>query len=80
MEDRADEPLVVIVNQSMAKHCWPGESGAGAARRESHKGLPWATVVGVVRHDAGPARRAGGGSVEFRRKAAVIFGANARTA
>ena len=49
-DDRADTPLVVIVNSSMAKHCWPGQS---AIEKRMHvgnprKGYPWATVVGVV--------------------------------
>jgi cell division protein FtsX len=50
MEDRADTPLVVIVNQSMARHCWPGKRAVGKRMHvgNPHKGLPWATVVGVV--------------------------------
>jgi len=49
-DDRAGAPLVVIVNQSMAKHCWPGESAIGKQIHVGNpqKGLPWATVVGVV--------------------------------
>ena len=49
-DDRAGAPLVVIVNQSMAKHCWPGELAVGKRIHvgNPHKGLPWATVVGVV--------------------------------
>lgn len=48
--DRANAPLVAIVNQSMAKHCWPGENAIGKRMHvgNPHKGLPWATVVGVV--------------------------------
>jgi putative ABC transport system permease protein len=48
--DRADTPLVVMVNQSMAKHCWPGERAIGKRIHVGNpkKGLPWATVVGVV--------------------------------
>ena len=50
MDDRSDTPLVVIVNQSMAKHCWPGESAIG---KRFHAGnprrpYPLATVVGIV--------------------------------
>ncbi len=50
MEDRSDSLLVVIVNQSMARHCWPGQSALGKRMHvgNPHKGLPWATVVGVV--------------------------------
>ena len=48
--DRPGAPLVMIVNESMAKRCWPGESAIG---KHIHPGgptksLPWATVVGVV--------------------------------
>ena len=49
-DDRADTSLSVIVNQSMARHCWPGESAIGKRIHAGNpkKGLPWATVVGVV--------------------------------
>lgn len=48
--DRADAPLVVIINDSMAKRCWPGERAIG---KHIHAGpptksYPWATVIGVV--------------------------------
>jgi putative ABC transport system permease protein len=48
--DRADTPLVVIVNQTMAKHCWPGQRAIGKRIHAGNpkKGMPWATVVGVV--------------------------------
>jgi putative ABC transport system permease protein len=48
--DRADTPLVVIVNQSMAAHSWPGQNPLGKRMHVGNpkKGLPWATVVGVV--------------------------------
>jgi putative ABC transport system permease protein len=50
MDDRADTPLVVIVNESMAKECWPGQSAIGKRIHAGnpHKPMPWATVVGVV--------------------------------
>ena len=48
--DQADKPLAIIVNQSMARHSWPGENPIG---KRMHLGnpqapLPWATVVGIV--------------------------------
>ena len=48
--DQADKPLVIVVNQSMARHSWPGENPIG---KRMHLGnpnapLPWATVVGIV--------------------------------
>jgi len=49
-DDRPDSQPVVIVNESMAKHCWPGKNAVG---KRMHVGgppmkSPWATVVGVV--------------------------------
>lgn len=49
-DDRSHSQPVVIVNESMAKHCWPGER---AVDKRMHVGgppmkLPWVTVVGVV--------------------------------
>ncbi len=48
--DRADAPLVAIVNRSMADHYWSGESPIGKHLHVGNpkKGLPWATIVGVV--------------------------------
>jgi predicted permease len=50
MHDDSDASLVVIVNQSMAKDCWPGQSALGKRMHVGNprKELPWATVVGVV--------------------------------
>ena len=50
MEDRSSAPLVAIVSQSMARHSWPGQLAVGKRLHvgNPHKGLPWATVVGVV--------------------------------
>ena len=49
-DDRSDSDPVVIVNESMAKHCWPGQN---VVNQRMHIGgptmkSPWATVVGVV--------------------------------
>jgi putative ABC transport system permease protein len=49
-DDRSNSQPVVIVNESMAKHCWPGQYAVG---KRMHVGgplmkSPWATVVGVV--------------------------------
>jgi putative ABC transport system permease protein len=48
--DRSNSPLVVLVNESMARHCWPGQRAVGKHMHAGNpqKGLPWATVVGVV--------------------------------
>jgi len=48
--DNARGPLVVVVNQSMARHVWPGENAIGKRMHigNPHHPLPWATVIGVV--------------------------------
>jgi putative ABC transport system permease protein len=48
--DRSGTPLVIIVNESLAKHSWPGERAIGKRMHIGgpKKPLPWATVVGVV--------------------------------
>src|SRR5262249_24885495 len=50
LDDRSTTPLVVIVNESMARDCWPGQQSVGKRMHVGNpqKGLPWATVVGVV--------------------------------
>ncbi|HYV20999.1 MAG TPA: ABC transporter permease [Verrucomicrobiae bacterium] len=51
-DDRADNLPVVIVNESMAKWLWPGESAIGKRLRLGRpletRNWPWMTVVGVV--------------------------------
>jgi putative ABC transport system permease protein len=48
--DRSDAPLVVVINQAMATHAWPGQNPLGKRMHVGNpkKGLPWATVVGIV--------------------------------
>jgi putative ABC transport system permease protein len=81
-DDRADAPLVVIVNQSMAKHCWPGESAVGKRIHvgNPHKGLPWATVVGVVADTVLGPRDTPAADQWYipAEQPAVIYGANAK--
>ncbi|MGA2558119.1 MAG: ABC transporter permease [Terracidiphilus sp.] len=50
VNDRADSPLVVLVNETMAKHCWPGQNPIGKRIHAGNpkKGYPWATVVGII--------------------------------
>jgi len=48
--DRADSPLVVIVNRTLAEHYWPGQDPIG---KRLHVGMvetpmPWLTVVGEI--------------------------------
>jgi putative ABC transport system permease protein len=49
-DDRANTPLVIIVNESMAKHSWPRQSALGKRMHVGNpkKNYPWATVVGIV--------------------------------
>jgi putative ABC transport system permease protein len=49
-DDRSNAPPVVIVNESMAKHSWPGQQAVGKRIHvgNPNKKYPWATVVGVV--------------------------------
>ena len=48
--DRAGVPGVVVINEYMAKTHWPGEDPIG--KRISTFGLPYVTVVGVVKNAA----------------------------
>ena len=56
--DRPNSLPVVIVNHSMAKHCWPGQRAIGKRMHVGNpqKGLPWAAVVGVVADTKGGSR------------------------
>ena len=56
--DRANTPQVIVVNESMAKHCWRGQRAVGKRMHVGNpkKGLPWATVVGVVADTKGASR------------------------
>ena len=50
IDDRDNTLPVVIVNESMAKQNWPGQSAIGKRMHAGnpHKPMPWAMVVGVV--------------------------------
>ncbi|HET7566073.1 MAG TPA: ABC transporter permease [Gemmatimonadaceae bacterium] len=47
--DRADAPMVAVVNEAMAKQLWPGENPIGHTIKMFNDEAPWATVVGVVK-------------------------------
>jgi putative ABC transport system permease protein len=49
-EDKAGGELVMIVNESMARHAWPGQDAVGKRMHvgNPNAGLPWARVVGVI--------------------------------
>jgi putative ABC transport system permease protein len=47
-EDGPDAPPVALVNQSMARHFWPGQSPIGKRLASADADPHWRTVVGVV--------------------------------
>jgi putative ABC transport system permease protein len=51
-QDRAGGPLVIIIDQSLAKLAWPGRSAVGRQLQVAPTGSPdmYAEVVGVVEH------------------------------
>ena len=48
-QDNMDSPLVVILDEEVARRAWPGEDPIGK-RVRSGPASPWAEVVGVVGH------------------------------
>ena len=48
-QDNTDSPLVVILDEEVARRAWPGEDPIGK-RVRSGPSSPWAEVVGVVGH------------------------------
>jgi predicted permease len=48
--DKGDAALVVVVNQALARHYWPGGDAVGRRLRlgTPDAKTPWATIVGVV--------------------------------
>ena len=48
--DRPDGPDVVVINETMARRLWPGQSAIGKRFRRGsvEENRPWITVVGVV--------------------------------
>lgn len=47
--DRADAPLVAVVNETMARKLWPGKEAVGGTVKMLNEDAPWATVVGIVK-------------------------------
>jgi putative ABC transport system permease protein len=47
--DTVDKPAVVIINEAMARHCWPNESPIGKRISDADSAKPvWEEIVGVV--------------------------------
>jgi putative ABC transport system permease protein len=76
--DRANMPLVVIVDQTMARDCWPGERAVGKRMHlgNPRKPLPWATVVGVVADTKGGSPDQPGGEQWYvpAEQPAILYG------
>ena len=47
--DRADAPLVALVNEAAAKKLWPNKNPIGGTIKMLNDSAPWATVIGVVK-------------------------------
>ena len=47
--DRADAPLVAVVNETMARKLYPGKNAVGGTLKLLNEQAPWVTVVGVVK-------------------------------
>lgn len=54
-QDRLDTPGVVVVNETLARRCWPSAQAIGQRLALGRGGNPWLTVVGVVADVKGPA-------------------------
>lgn len=46
--DTAHAPLVVVVNETMARRYWPGQAAIGKRMRFNDADAPWREVVGVI--------------------------------
>jgi len=53
--DTQEAPRVAIVDESLAQKLWPGQEPVGRRLRIEGESMPWITVVGIVRHQAGGA-------------------------
>jgi putative ABC transport system permease protein len=47
--DGRDAPLVIVINETLARTFWPHESATGHRMQISSSQSPWRTIVGVVR-------------------------------
>jgi putative ABC transport system permease protein len=50
-QDHAEAPRAIIINETLAKHGWPGQDPIGRRMRSGgdNSQAPWMTVVGVVK-------------------------------
>jgi putative ABC transport system permease protein len=49
--DDENAPLVIVVNETMARTLWPSKDAVGGTVKMLNETMPWATVVGVVRDE-----------------------------
>ena len=50
-QDTADVPRVIVINETLARHAWPGQSAIGRRMKNGppDSQAPWLTVVGVIK-------------------------------
>jgi putative ABC transport system permease protein len=48
--DTADAPAVAVVNETLARHYWPGRDALGKRFRLNDANGPWVEIVGVARN------------------------------
>ena len=48
--DKADTPLVAVVNETLAKHYWPNQDAVGKRIRMDNRNGKWVEIVGVARN------------------------------
>lgn len=48
--DKADTPLVAVVNETLAKHYWPNQDAVGKRFRMDNRNGKWVEIVGVARN------------------------------
>ena len=46
--DTSSTPHVAVVNEELAKHCWPGQNTIGKRFRLNDRNGPWVEIVGVT--------------------------------
>jgi putative ABC transport system permease protein len=49
--DHADAPRVIVINEALARHGWPGEDPIGRRMRAGgeRSTAPWMTVIGIIK-------------------------------
>ncbi len=66
LTDRADTPAVVVINETMARTLWPGESALGKRLGSPGNTPNWREVIGVVNDIRGIGNPAGRADTPFQ--------------